>query len=319
MKTYLNLAMEIDLSVLLSSIVGKPRINQKIIRACLLVSTLIYSSLSASPDWDTELLTAARDNDVSRVRVAIRSGANVDATTSDGFTALFAFVRHGNKAGLRLLIDSRANVNAVSSDGATPLIEAVVLGKLDIARMLLAAGARGNRGGFRGNALHFAVRQQHHVIIEPLLKAGGNPNDMDNDGVSAFHLAVLQRDAVAVRLFIKYGADVNARGPRGRTPLMICYLSENGSLKQRGMVLGLLIDAKAELNLRDEDGHTLLDMSERGFELVLTDQLRKAGAKKGSEMSLPAESQSNGSTERPATAEPGTTDSTSTGSTSGEK
>ncbi|KAH8890714.1 ankyrin [Thozetella sp. PMI_491] len=66
------------------------------------------------------------------------------------------------------------------------------------------------------------------------------------------HWAVRLRDSHAVRLLIEWNADVNARDPRGQTPIMIAANRKFGEL------VDILMDAGADINVVNHIGESPL-------------------------------------------------------------
>lgn len=76
------------------------------------------------------------------VELLIKQGANIDAQTVLGDTALItATWRTDNLDLVKLLVSHGANVNIPNSDGNTPAMDAAYLGKVNILRYLLNNGA----------------------------------------------------------------------------------------------------------------------------------------------------------------------------------
>lgn len=91
---------------------------------------------------DTQVWMQAVDNgDTARVRELLAQGADIDAASHGGKTALMRAASRGNLDIVRLLLDAGANVNAKKENGATALIMAVFFGYADIVGALLQGGA----------------------------------------------------------------------------------------------------------------------------------------------------------------------------------
>jgi len=121
----------------------------------------------------TQLVLAALTNNLPRVLRLVQLGANVDAKTLNGDSALHWACELGHASVVRALLDGKygagrsgagaragagADVELRGEDAMTPLLTACGSGRLDIARMLLARGARvgtQSKDGF--SALHAAV------------------------------------------------------------------------------------------------------------------------------------------------------------------
>jgi hypothetical protein len=57
--------------------------------------------------------------------------------------------------------------------------------------------------------------------IAPLIRAGADPNAVDNSGVAPLHRAVRTRCAAAVRALLDGGADVRRKNKSGSTPMLL--------------------------------------------------------------------------------------------------
>jgi ankyrin repeat protein len=89
------------------------------------------------------LIVAARSGATDVVRVLLEHGADVNARTQDGRTALMgaAFSESGRPVTVKLLLDRGADPNAKSGQ-LTALTLAKNRGAVEIVRMLTAAGAQ---------------------------------------------------------------------------------------------------------------------------------------------------------------------------------
>ena len=97
------------------------------------------ASLPATTNGDSALYSAATRGFTACVRVLLRAGADVNAQSDDGFTALHA--GKGRVDAIRLLIAAGANLEVRDRPGATPLRCAIYFGHRELALTLLRAGA----------------------------------------------------------------------------------------------------------------------------------------------------------------------------------
>jgi ankyrin repeat protein len=72
-----------------------------------------------------------------------------------------------------------------------------------------------------GTALAWAAVRSNAEIAELLLKAGANPNLVNEQGIGPLYLAIANGSPAIVRLLVAHGADVNLARPDGETPLML--------------------------------------------------------------------------------------------------
>jgi Ankyrin repeats (3 copies) len=92
----------------------------------------------------TILALESRRGDISILQVLLEAGADVNAATSDGTTALHIAALTGQTAAARLLLEKKANVDATDASGRTPLDFAAVRRNLEIVKLLAARGAKLN-------------------------------------------------------------------------------------------------------------------------------------------------------------------------------
>ena len=158
------------------------------------------------------LLFAAEKAHVKLCQLLIDRGAEVQAATATGRTALHAAAAVGSLPLCRLLLDNGAATDARMKDGTTPLLMAVVGGFVELTRLFLDKGAAVDLGDSEGVTVRH--RAQYHrcvliflfcffFVLQPLLAAV----DMGNQQL--------------VRLLIDYGANVNVHRRTGVTPLYV--------------------------------------------------------------------------------------------------
>ena len=97
-------------------------------------------------------------NFVHSPQVLLERGAQVDASDSEGRTALRAAAWAGHEEVVRLLLNAGGQVDGEDRQGRTPLIAAAYMGHADIVTALLDAGAQPDHVDCEGRtALSVAV------------------------------------------------------------------------------------------------------------------------------------------------------------------
>ena len=96
-------------------------------------------NIPSTINGDSALYSAATRGFTACMRLLLRAGADVNARSDDGFTALHA--GKGRVDAIRILIAAGANLEARTNSGSTPLRLAIARGHREAALTLLRAGA----------------------------------------------------------------------------------------------------------------------------------------------------------------------------------
>lgn len=118
---------------------------------------------------ETLLMICAREDREELVDLLVSRGADVNAKSSKGHSAMSYSARYGHLAIVQYLLNHGAEVNITNKNGWTPLLKAARGGHLDVVDYLLAHGAdlgSRNSGGF--TALALARRYKHRDVIKYL-------------------------------------------------------------------------------------------------------------------------------------------------------
>jgi ankyrin repeat protein len=132
---------------------------------------------AAQGDGMTALHWAALQNDPELAQTLLYASANVKATTRiGGYTPLILAAQQGYAAVMEPLIKSGADVNARTSNGTTPLMFAAASGHIDAVTTLLDRGADVNAvESTRGlNAAMFAAASDRADVVTLLAKRGAD-------------------------------------------------------------------------------------------------------------------------------------------------
>ena len=141
------------------------------------------------------------------------------AKSNDAFLEL---CKSGNSVKIEEAINNGANVDARTDDGKTALIWAAWNGYSESAEILLRHGADVNARDNQGRtALIWAAWNGHSKAAEVLLRYRANINVQDNSGRTALMNATQRGQTEAVKVLLEYGAYVDAKDYRGWTALQI--------------------------------------------------------------------------------------------------
>ncbi|RLN73286.1 hypothetical protein BBJ28_00011757 [Nothophytophthora sp. Chile5] len=199
------------------------------------------------------LVTAARSGGVHYVKQALEFSNDVDALSSDHWTALMAASQKGHTDVVELLLANKASVDTQRPNGATALFIACEFGQEGAARALLASGAAIELATDQGfTALMAASEGGHTDVVELLLANKASVDTPLPDGTTALCIACEYGQVGAAQLLLASGAAIELVTDQGFTALMIA------SLYGHTDVVELLLANKASVDSQFPDGDTAL-------------------------------------------------------------
>ncbi len=178
---------------------------------------------------------AIRSGDVAKVRAVLDSGIDVNLVERrGGATPLIHAAAVGSLESMRLLLDRGANVNAKTHRGMTALMSAV--SDLARVRLLVERNADVHAATATGRtALELAAMGgSAGPIVRYLLEHRANARAVDAGNVTTLLAATLGNDTESIRLLVETGVDVNeaVKGTdvgdfSGATPLTYAAMAGN--------------------------------------------------------------------------------------------
>ncbi|KAI4645433.1 uncharacterized protein J4E78_009343 [Alternaria triticimaculans] len=153
-----------------------------------------------------------------------------------------------------------------------PLYYASFLGLISITRLLLGQDVDVNaKGGLHGSALRAALGEGHLVVAELLVNAKADVDAEDEAGETALYDAIYNDDEAMAKFLIDAGADIN-KLVVGR------YAIQDASEMGNEILVTMLIDAKANVSVRDEHGDDALTIALHGHHKAVVKLLIDASA-----------------------------------------
>ena len=158
-----------------------------------IINILIASMTAIAAHADsTDLIEAARTNDVDQVTALLVSGADTNGRDENGNTALHLAAGYGFADVARLLVDYGADVDAVGCIDNTPLLIAAQEGHTDVVRILVDNEASmGAKDEFGGTAMRYAAGRGHRQVVEILRSAEAQEQNLLADVTTVVAAAII--------------------------------------------------------------------------------------------------------------------------------
>jgi quinoprotein dehydrogenase-associated probable ABC transporter substrate-binding protein len=230
--------------------------------------------LAEGADITQELSNAVIADDFDRVKFLVSKGADVNKVDGQGWTPLQSAARQRRDKMARLLIELGADPNV---GDPTPLVAAVMRDHVPTIKVLLEKGADLEKPGQQGfKPLPLAIAEDKYESAKILLESGADVNSVSgDDGLTPLMIAAGQTSPAEGAMFlpgstrptdiarglIDRGANVNAQSKNGVTPLMIAATHNNAPM------IGMLIDAGADVSLKNNLGQTASEVAEKNGNL----------------------------------------------------
>ncbi|MGH8217072.1 MAG: ankyrin repeat domain-containing protein, partial [Steroidobacteraceae bacterium] len=244
-------------------------------------------------DAPSQLIDAAKAGHESAALALISHGANVNARSPDGTTALM-WAAHNDEVGLtRALLKKRADVRAVNLYGASAMQEAATAAYTPILKLLLEAGGDVESPSPEGQTALMAVARTGNVeAAKLLLSHGAAINAIENwGGQTALMWAAAQSQPRMVKLLIQHHAKLDLRSavrnwPRRVTAEGRPLIMDMGGLTALAFAarqdciecVKELVKGGADINEGDPDDTTPLVIALMNFHFDLAKVLIDEGA-----------------------------------------
>jgi ankyrin repeat protein len=169
----------------------------------------------------TPLHEAAFNNEPELVRLLIDHGANVNAATTAGDTALDIAVLAEHIEIAQTLLSSGAAENASGAQPSTVLYQAVAWKRAEAVRFLVDHhfSLETKDTARSETALHAAARDGSIELLDLLIGAGANLAAVDRMGRTPLHLAVSSDQTEAAAHLLAHGASVATMDRSGFAPI----------------------------------------------------------------------------------------------------
>ncbi|MCF8224870.1 MAG: ankyrin repeat domain-containing protein [Bacteroidales bacterium] len=216
-------------------------------------STATGTSYLREGNDDFNLIESVVNNDKEITEQLLRRGANPNATSTTGNTALMYATESGNIEIMALLIEYGAKVNSPGYKLDTPLLIAVFNNDFNTAKFLLKNGADPNvKDSYGVTPLLYAAAANQYQSADLLLFFGADEQITDRKGNDPLITAVTFENIEVTDVLLQNGLNPNVRDDKGDTPVIIA------TQHSRHDILDLLLDYNANVNISNYKGYTPL-------------------------------------------------------------
>ncbi|KAI9695778.1 MAG: hypothetical protein M1820_008451 [Bogoriella megaspora] len=225
---------------------------------------------SSDQDGLTPIAFAAQYGNGAIVSLLIEHGASLDFSADTASMSLAWAAEYGNEELASSLIQRSARIDAKDERGWTPLTLAAQYRHEKLASMLIRRGASVHLPGPDGaTPLLQAAQRGHGELASLLVQHGAYVNSMDQEGHTTLVWAAYYNDESLASLLIQRGANLNPTDQGGWTPL--AWAAYYGS---EAVARVLLETGKFDVNIKDQDGRTVLWWATEHKHKALADLLR---------------------------------------------
>lgn len=206
-------------------------------------------------DGSTALAWAAHWNDVELANALLKAGADANLANDFGITPLALACLNGNLPMVQKLVAAKANPNTLARTGETPFLNCVRSGNVETVRLLLEAKADVNLGEkWRGQTpLMWAVAEKHPEVAKALVDHGANVNAQSKGGFTALQFAAQQGDVESAKILLAGGARVNDADPEDGMTALLTAIGSN-----QPQLAALLLENGADANATNKQGVSAL-------------------------------------------------------------
>jgi ankyrin repeat protein len=235
------------------------RLGIGLMTATLLSVLSVFCSMGFAQDQGQALIEAAKQGDLKQVQELVRKGADVNAKTKTGWTALMAAAAVEQLEMTAFLIAKGAKVNAKDGNGRTALMYAAARGNIELVNLIVKEGADVDAQDKAGQTVLMAAVNPHTVW-------GRHPK---GPLVPVYHNNL----EVAKKLLVDGRVNVNAKDKHGWTALMCAVLGDNFK------IVKLLLEKGAEVNAKDKQNYSALKLATGWRRTEIVELLKAHGAK----------------------------------------
>lgn len=222
---------------------------------------------------DVNLLESVIRNHPANTLFLLKRGADPDATSGEGKSALIHAVETGDTLIIKLLVLNGADLELCRLEKTTPLMVAVLNSQFEAAHFLLIKGANPDHQDLYGaTSLIYSAAMNDYAMADLLLFFGASDTLKEKQGNDALMTAVCMGNLESTDVLLQNGIGPDSRDNKLNTPLMIAAQQGNTDM------ISLLLEHQADPELENSDSYTALAHASRTGEVGVAKILVDSGA-----------------------------------------
>lgn len=189
----------------------------------------------------------------------------LESRNSTGETPLIFWAVENNISAVDFLLKNGADINARDHQGESALKHASSLQLIEMTKFLLENGADPNLIDYKGESpLHGAALGCNDSVIQILINNGSKVNVESKYHEFPLHYAAENCSLISpIKMLLFNGAKIEAKRLFGETPLFVAVYYNHYD------IASFLIDNGADINIRDSQNKSLLDIAElKGYSRI---------------------------------------------------
>ncbi|KAF3055892.1 hypothetical protein GL218_06920 [Daldinia childiae] len=208
-----------------------------------------------NPDGLTALQAAIMSMELEAAQLLLCYGADRDRIfPKQGYRPLHHTIRESNSGMMEMLLEAGADINATTVEGYSPLQFCMIVGdKPDLVDILIKGGAIIDARGPEGSAILMATSRGHEDSFHRLLSAKAclDPDEL------LLHAAARSGNESIMTTLLDQGLDINKKDDSSQTPIVDAIVHEHIQMAKllcsRGADLAVIQDCQFFRKFRDDN------------------------------------------------------------------
>jgi len=209
------------------------RLKFKIYGVLLAVACLVNQlSYAQTADQITDFAKAAKFDNVSEVKSLLSKGVNPNAVDPYGNPMLILAIKDKSNLVIDLLLQNpKIDVDLSNKSGETPLMIASIEGNLPLVKTLVLKH-KALLDHISWTPLHYACARGHLDVAQFLIANGAAVDSLSLGNTTPLMMAVQSGNEPLVKLLLDKGADLQIRNSNGLTAIDIAEIYDKPSISE---------------------------------------------------------------------------------------